>query len=133
MCIPRRSQSSVTAIFHVPANAALLEQIGQVWRKFRTHPNAGLRVLRRIFLTEAGEYTDPFYTDPFTLQGIAGHDNIKTTMRYERSREAAVHKLFVRLADLQRPEDRVECKKSVRKIRCSWKCPHKMNSVGYGL
>ena len=52
--------------------------------------------------------------DPFTLQYVAGHDNIKTTMRYVHPREAAVHKLFVRLADLQRPEDRIACKKSVQ-------------------
>jgi hypothetical protein len=61
------------------------------------------------FLTEAGEYTDPF-----TLQYVAGHDNIKTTMRYVHPRVAAVHKLFARLAELQRPEDRVACKKSVQ-------------------
>jgi hypothetical protein len=29
-------------------------------------------------------------------------------------REAAVHKLFARLADLQRPEDGIPCKKSVQ-------------------
>jgi hypothetical protein len=48
------------------------------------------------------------------LQYVAGHDNIKTTMRYVHSREAAVHKLFARLADLQRPEDRIACNKSVQ-------------------
>jgi len=87
----------------------LEEQIGQVRKKIKTHPDAGLHALRHTFLTEAGEYTDPF-----TLQYVAGHDNIKTTMRYVHPREAAVHKLFVRLADLQRPEERVECKKSVQ-------------------
>jgi hypothetical protein len=60
-------------------------------------------------LTEAGEHTDPF-----TLQYVAGHDNIKTTVRYVHPREAAVHKLFARLADLQRPEERMACKKSVQ-------------------
>jgi len=35
-------------------------------------------------------------------------------MRYVHSREAAVHKLFARLADLQRPEERIACKKSVQ-------------------
>ena len=44
-------------------------------------------------------------TDPFTLQYVAGDDNIKTTMRYVQSREVAVHKLFARLADLERPEE----------------------------
>jgi hypothetical protein len=53
-------------------------------------------------------------TDPFTLQYVAGHDNIKTTMRYVHPREAAVHKLFARLAELQQPEERVACKRSVQ-------------------
>jgi hypothetical protein len=35
-------------------------------------------------------------------------------MRYVHPREAAVHKLFARLADLQRPEERIACKKSVQ-------------------
>jgi hypothetical protein len=48
------------------------------------------------------------------LQYVAGHDNIKTTMRYVQSREAAVHKLFERLADLQRSEERSACNKSVQ-------------------
>ena len=53
-------------------------------------------------------------TDPFTLQYVAGHDNIKTTMRSVYSREAAVHTLFARLADLQRPEERIAGKKSMQ-------------------
>ena len=48
------------------------------------------------------------------MQYVAGHDNIKTTMRYVLPRETAVHKLFAGLADLQRPEDRIACKKSVQ-------------------
>jgi hypothetical protein len=48
------------------------------------------------------------------LQYVAGHDNIKTTMRYVHPREEAVEKLFVRLGDLERPEGRVECKGSVQ-------------------
>jgi integrase len=87
----------------------LEEQIAQVRKKIKTHPDAGLHALRHTFLTEAGEYTDPF-----TLQYVAGHDNIKTTMHYVHPREAAVHKLFARLADLQRPEDRIACKKAVQ-------------------
>jgi len=87
----------------------LEEQIGQIRKKIKTHPDSGLHALRHTFLTEAGEYTDPF-----TLQYVAGHDNIKTTMRYVHPREAAVHKLFARLADLQRPEERIACKKSVQ-------------------
>jgi hypothetical protein len=87
----------------------LEEQIGQIRKKIKTHPDAGLHALRHTFLTEAGENTDPF-----TLQYVAGHDNIKTTMSYVRPREAAVHKLFARLADLQRPEDRMAYKESVQ-------------------
>ena len=62
-------------------------------------------------MTEAGEYTDLF-----TLQYVAGHDNIKTTMRYVHPREAAVHKLFARLAELHRPAERIACKESVQNL-----------------
>jgi len=85
------------------------EQMAQLRKKIKTHADAGLHALRHTFLTEAGEYTDPF-----TLQYVAGHDNIKTTMRYVHPREEAVEKLFVRLGNLERPEGRVECKKSVQ-------------------
>ena len=54
---------------------------------------------RISFLTEAGEYTDPF-----TLQYAAGHDTIKTTMRYVHPREEAVRKLFVHPDGLARSE-----------------------------
>lgn len=57
-------------------------QIQRLRGKISTHPDAGLHALRHTFLTEAGEYTDPF-----TLQYVAGHDNIKTTMRYVHPRE----------------------------------------------
>src|SRR4029077_2059701 len=65
-----------------------------------THPDAGLHTLRHTFLTEAGEHTDPF-----TLQYVAGHDHIKTLLRYVHPRAEAVEKLFVRLGDLERPEN----------------------------
>jgi len=87
----------------------LESQMTRVRKKISTHPDAGLHALRHTFLTEAGEYTDPF-----TLQYVAGHDNIKTTMRYVHPREDAVEKLFVRLGNLPRPETRVECKRSVQ-------------------
>ena len=45
--------------------------------KIETHRDVGLHALRHTFLTEAAEYADPF-----TLQYVAGHKNIKTTMRY---------------------------------------------------
>jgi integrase len=82
----------------------LEEQIGQIRKKIKTHPDAGLHALRHTFLTEAGEYTDPF-----TLQYVARHDNIKTTMRYVHHQEAAVHKLFLRLEDVQQPGKLIEC------------------------
>ena len=87
----------------------LEEQMAQLRKKIKTHADAGLHALRHTFLTEAGEYTDPF-----TLQYVAGHDNIKTTMRYVHPREEAVEKLFGRLGNLERPEMRVECKRSVQ-------------------
>jgi hypothetical protein len=48
-------------------------------------------------LTEAAEYTDPF-----TLQYVAGHKNIKTTMRYVHPQANAVDKLFGRLGHMRR-------------------------------
>jgi len=41
-------------------------------KRSKLTPDAGLHALRHTFLTEAGEYTAPF-----TLQYVAGHDNIK--------------------------------------------------------
>jgi integrase len=80
-----------------PLSPWVLEtQIGLLRRKIKTHPDAGLHGLRHTFLTEAGEYTDPF-----TLQYVAGHDNIKTTMRYVHPQANAVQKLFLRLARLE--------------------------------
>lgn len=64
--------------------------------KINTHPDAGLHTLRHTFLTEAAEYTDPF-----TLQYVAGHKNIKTTMRYVHPQANAVDKLFGRLAKMR--------------------------------
>ncbi len=87
----------------------LEEQMAQLRKKIKTHADAGLHALRHTFLTEAGEYTDPF-----TLQYVAGHDSIKTTMRYVHPREEAVERLFARLGNLERPEMRVECKRSVQ-------------------
>jgi integrase len=84
-------------------------QMAKLREKIKTHPDAGLHALRHTFLTEAGECTDPF-----TLQYVAGHDNIKTTMRYVHPQEDAVERLFARLGNLPRPEALVECKQSVQ-------------------
>jgi len=109
-------QSNCEYVFTSPQDPAkplgpwvLEEQMAQLRKKIKTHADAGLHALRHTFLTEAGEYTDPF-----TLQYVAGHDNIKTTMRYVHPREEAVEKLFARLGNLERPEGRVECKRSVQ-------------------
>ena len=60
--------------------------------------NAGLHTLRHTFLTEAGEYTDAF-----TLQYIAGHDTIKTTMRYVHPRAESVSRTFGRINRKKKP------------------------------
>ncbi len=65
-------------------------QIGALRKKIKTHPDAGLHGLRHTFLTEAGEHTDPF-----TLQYVAGHDNIKTTMRYVHPQANAVRSFLL--------------------------------------
>jgi hypothetical protein len=65
------------------------------------------------------------------LQYVAGHDNIKTTMRYVHPREEAVEKLFVRLGNLERPEGRVECTRSVQNP-VQWKTSPDVN-IGNSL
>ena len=77
----------------------------------------GCNALRHTFLTEAGEHTAPF-----TLQYVAGHDSIKTIMRYVHPREVAVHKLFAPLAELQRREEGIACQKSVQNP-VQWEMP----------
>jgi len=81
--------------------------VGSLRHKIETDPDAGIHALRHTFLAEAGEYTDPF-----TLQYLAGHDSIKSTMRYLDPQAAAVQKLFVRLAHVNGspPTGWVECK-----------------------
>src|SRR6266849_5818246 len=60
--------------------------------KINLDPDAGLHTLRHTFLTESGEHTDAF-----TLQYIAGHDTIKTTMRYVHPRAESVSRAFGRI------------------------------------
>jgi integrase len=64
--------------------------------KIIVDPDAGLHTLRHTFLTEAGEHTDAF-----TLQYIAGHDSIKTTMRYVHPRAESVSRAFGRINQSQ--------------------------------
>jgi hypothetical protein len=83
--------------------------MSEIRKKIATHPDAGLHAIPHTFLTEAGKYTDPF-----TLQYVAGHDNIEATMRYVHPQANAVQKLFARLADRrairERPDAKGRCK-----------------------
>jgi integrase len=102
-------------------NWALENQMGRVRSRINSHPDSGLHALRHTFLTEAGQYTDPF-----TLQYVAGHDTIKTTMRYVHPQEEAVRKLFVRLGGLERPEPELDLV-GVLQNRVQWKMPSSQN------
>jgi integrase len=96
-----------------PLGGWVLEaQMERLRSRIHPHPDAGLHALRHTFLTEAGEHTDPF-----TLQYVAGHDTIKTTMRYVHPRAETVRKLFERLGGLKRPL--VGCAESVQN-RVQW-------------
>jgi integrase len=68
--------------------------------KIKVDPDAGLHTLRHTFLTEAGEHTDAF-----TLQYIAGHDTIKTTMRYVHPRAESVSRAFGRMNQKKKPAE----------------------------
>jgi len=75
----------------------LESKMGRLREKFardniEVDPDAGLHTLRHTFLTEAGEHTDAF-----TLQYIAGHDTIKTTMHYVHPRAESVSRAFGRM------------------------------------
>lgn len=71
------------------------DQIERVRAEIEAHPDVGLHALRHT-LTEAAEHTDPF-----TLQYVAGHKNIKTTMRHVHPQANAVDKLFGRQAKMR--------------------------------
>jgi hypothetical protein len=58
-------------------------------KKINAHAYAGIHACRHTFLTEAGKHTDPF-----ALQYGAGHDSIKTTMRYVHPQEDTVETLL---------------------------------------
>jgi hypothetical protein len=76
----------------------LESQMGRLRDKIMVDADAGLHTLRHTFLTEAGEYTDAF-----TLQYIAGHDTIKTTMRYVHPRAESVSRAFGRINRKKKP------------------------------
>ena len=55
-----------------PSKSGLLEvQMARVRQAIHPHPDAGLHALRHTFLTEAGEYTDPF---TFAIRGRPRYD-----------------------------------------------------------
>jgi integrase len=53
-------------------------QVRELKKKLNSHADCGLHALRHTFLTRAGEHV----RNVRTLQLIAGHANIQTTMRY---------------------------------------------------
>jgi hypothetical protein len=103
----------------------LEEQIGQIRKKIKTHPDAGPHAMRHTFLTEAGEYTDP-------LRCSMWPDTITSRPRcatYARGRLRSTSCLRDCLScGGWRIASRVT---SRRKIRCSWKCPHRENLLSY--
>jgi integrase len=94
------AKSSCAHVFTTPDNAeeplskgTFVGQARRMKAKGGFHKESGLHTLRHTFLTEMGELTDPF-----TLQRIAGHNQIKTTMGYvhpeKRTMASAFKKLF---------------------------------------
>ena len=57
---------------------------------------------------------------------MAGHDTIKSTMRYVHPQEEAVRKLFVRLGGLERPAPEVD-PVGVLQNRVQWEIPSSTN------
>ena len=95
-------------------------QIGALRKKIKTHPDAGLHGLRHTFLTEAGERTDPF-----TLQYVAGHDNIKDDYALCSPQANAVNSCLLEAVPCPgRTEAQSRCR-----IRCSRNCPSQAASV----
>jgi len=66
---------------------------------------------------------------PFTLQYVAGHDNIETTMRSVRVRLRS--ETFARLAGLGTAGAAHRVQEAGVKIRCSRKYPHTTNLLSY--
>ncbi|PYX55250.1 MAG: hypothetical protein DMG76_18730 [Acidobacteria bacterium] len=60
------------------------------------------------------------------MQYVAGHDTIKSTMRYVHPQEEAVRKLFVRLGGLERPAPEVD-PVGVLQNRVQWEIPSSTN------
>jgi hypothetical protein len=72
-----------------PLAAWILQtQMTALKQKINAHAGAGIHACRHTLLTEAGKHTDPF-----TLQSVAGHDSIRTTMRHVHPQEDTVETL----------------------------------------
>ncbi len=84
-------------------------KMAQLRKKIKTHADAVLHALRSMFLTEAGEYTDPF-----TLQYVAGHDNIMTTMLRGTHAKRRLRNCLCGSEIWSGRRGRVECKRSVQ-------------------
>jgi integrase len=77
---------------HPLSNARLGHQVRRMKAKGGFHKEAGLHTLRHTLLTEMAELTDIF-----TLQKIAGHNQIKTTARYVHPQKQAIESAFKKL------------------------------------
>lgn len=93
------AKSKCAHVFTTPDNAeqpltksTLARQADRMKAKGRFHKESGLHTLRHTFLTEMGELTDAF-----TLQRIAGHNQIETTMRYVHPQKRAIESAFKKL------------------------------------
>ena len=90
-------------------------QIGALRKKIKTHPDAGLHGLRHTCFSVPGERTDPF-----TLQYVAGHDNIKD--------DYALCSPQANTWEAVPCPGRTEAQSRCR-IRCSGNCPSQTASV----
>jgi integrase len=104
-CAPRRCISQPRHPDRKLQAGVLESEMGRLWEKLlrdkiSVDPDAGLHTLRHTFLTEAVEYTDAF-----TLQYIAGHDTIKTTMRYVHPWAESVSRAFGRINQKKKPAE----------------------------
>jgi len=94
--LPLLKQSQCQFLFTATTDRAqplspwtLEDQLGRTRKALGLDPDAGLHTMRHTFLTEKGRTTDAF-----TLQKIAGHANISTTMRYVHVQQAAIEDAF---------------------------------------
>lgn len=94
--VPLLEQSQCQFLFTAMTDATqplspwtLEDQLGRTRKELGLDPDAGLHTLRHTFLTEKGRTVDAF-----TLQRIAGHSNISTTMRYVHPQREAIEDAF---------------------------------------